>query len=306
MEWSAAIPHRKDSPFGSWAEDLAAAFVKLEPRKLGESPFNGAIQRRDIGQVTLSQVEATKHRVLRLRSHIAHSRDDLCFINLQLSGFARYTQRGHEQFCGAGDLAVADTTEPFEIANSRDFRLYCFAVPRERLPRYFSERPRLKLSATDAGRALSRTLAGYSELCLRSSAPSKFSDLGGAHVVDLISHAPDILADAPAERLNVPVLLSMMLDHIDRHFDDPELCAAALAQRFHCSERYVHKLFASKDCSVGAYVNDRRIVACARNLVDQSHRSRTIADIAFSATSRISTGYSSAATAWLLANSGAE
>ena len=143
MEWSTSIPCREDSTFGSWAADLAAAFVQLEPRKLGEHPFYGKIKRQQIEQVTLSRVEAAKHRVLRLRSHIVRSRDDICFINLQLYGFARYTQRGHEQFCGAGDLAVADTTEPFEIANSRDFQLYCFAVPRERLPRYFCERPRL-------------------------------------------------------------------------------------------------------------------------------------------------------------------
>jgi AraC family transcriptional activator of tynA and feaB len=283
MEWSTSILRREDSPFGSWAEDLAAAFVQLEPRKLGEHPFHGNIKRHETEQVTLSHVEATKHTVLRLRSHIVRSHDDICFINLQLYGFARYTQRGYEQFCGAGDLAVADTTEPFEIANSRDFQLYCFAVPRERLPRYFCERPRLKLSLTDTGRALARTLAGYAELCLGASAPSKISGFGGAHIVDLISHAPEILADTPTERLNVPVLLSMMLDHIDRHSDDPGLCAASLAHRFHCSERYVHKLFAGTGRSAGEYVNDKRVVHCARNLLDRSHRSKTIAEIAFAA-----------------------
>jgi AraC family transcriptional regulator, positive regulator of tynA and feaB len=75
----------------------------------------------------------------------------------------------------------------------------------------------------------------------------------------------------------------MMLDHIDRHSDDPGLCAASLAHRFHCSERYVHKLFACTGRSAGEYVNDKRVVDCARNLSDQSHRSKTIAEIAFAA-----------------------
>jgi hypothetical protein len=69
------------------------------------------------------------------------------------------------------------------------------------------------------------------------------SALIGAHVVDLISHASEILADTSAERVHVPVLLSMMLDHIDRYSDDPELGAATLAAKFRCSERYVHRLF---------------------------------------------------------------
>jgi hypothetical protein len=85
-----------------------------------------------------------------LRSHIAHSKDDLCFINLQLDGVGRYTQRNHEQINGPGDLAIVDTAEPFEIANAYDFKVFCFAVPRQLLPAGFCERPGLTLSATEA------------------------------------------------------------------------------------------------------------------------------------------------------------
>jgi AraC family transcriptional activator of tynA and feaB len=282
MEWSTK-PHQNDRPFGSWADDLAAAFVRLEPRKIAEHPFEGTISRADSAPIQISRVTATKHRVLRLRSHIARSRDDLCFVNLQLEGVGRYTQRGHQQICGPGDLAVADTTEPFEIANCRDFQLFCFAVPRHLLPKNFSERPRLTLSATEVGRALSRTLGGYAELCLSSRPPSGIPAFTGAHIVDLIAHASAVLAEGPSERVNPPVLLSMMLDYIDRHSDDPDLGAAALAVKFRCSERYVHRLFSATDRSVGEHVNDKRILACTRKFLDHGCRNKTIAEIAFAA-----------------------
>src|ERR1700738_4624558 len=115
MEWSAK-PYQTDELFGSCADDLAAAFVQLEPRKIAEHPFQGTISRADAAPIQISRVTATRHRVLRLRSHIAHSSDDLCFVNLQLEGVGRYTQHGHEQICGPGDRAVADTTGPFETA----------------------------------------------------------------------------------------------------------------------------------------------------------------------------------------------
>ena len=102
----------------------------------------------------------------------------------------------------------------------------------------------------------------------------KTSALIGAHVIDLISHAPEILADTSVERVHMPVLLSMMLDHIDRHSDDPELGAATLAARFRCSERYVHRLFATTSRSVGEHVNEKRIVACTRDLLDRNSRSQ--------------------------------
>jgi AraC family transcriptional regulator, positive regulator of tynA and feaB len=282
MEWSTK-PRQTNQPFGSWADDLAAAFVPLEPRKITEHPFEGTIARTDATPIRVSRVKATKHRVLRLRSHISRNTDDLCFVNLQLDGVGRYTQHGHEQICGPGDLAVADTTEPFEIANCRDFELFCFAVPRHLLPSSFCERPRLRLSATEAGRALSRTLGGYAELCLSSRRPSGISAFSGAHLVDLISHASEVLEAVPSERLKAPVLLSMMLDHIDRHSDDPDLGAATLSARFRCSSRYVHRLFSTTSRSVGEHVNDKRILACTRMLLDHTCRNKTVAEIAFAA-----------------------
>jgi AraC family transcriptional regulator, positive regulator of tynA and feaB len=156
-------------------------------------------------------------------------------------------------------------------------------VPRNLLPKGFFGRPRLSLSATETGRALSRTLAGYAELCLGSTRASAAAALTGAHVVDLIAHAPDILAEARCDQMNAPVLLSMMHDYIDRHSDNPELGATMLAQEFRCSQRYVHRLFATTGRSVGEHVNDRRILACMRNLLDRNCRQKTIAEIAFAA-----------------------
>jgi AraC family transcriptional regulator, positive regulator of tynA and feaB len=281
VEWSAK-EHYANRPFGSWADDLAAAFVQLEPRRTIDVPFQGKIVRKEADPIRVSRVAATRHRVLRLRSHIARSTDDLCFINLQVEGVGRYQQRGHVQICGPGDLALVDTTEPFEIANAYEFRLFCFAVPRRLLPSCLLARPRLKLTATEMGRALSRTLAGYAELCLASPLVSDVPALGGTHIVDLISHAPSTLEQVTSETINVPVLLSMMMDHIDRHIVDPELSAAVLALRFHCSERYVHKLFSTTGHTVGEHINHKRIQLCTRNLLD-AQRGETIAEIAYAA-----------------------
>ena len=139
MEWSTkAIEAGR--PFGGWAEDLADAYVPLEPRKIAEQPFQGTISPTDVASIQISRVEAIMHVVLRLRSHIARSMGDVYFVNLQLDGVGRYTQHGHEQICGPGDLAIVDKTEPFEVANCRNFSLFCFAVPRQLLPSVLAER----------------------------------------------------------------------------------------------------------------------------------------------------------------------
>jgi AraC family transcriptional regulator, positive regulator of tynA and feaB len=279
MEWLTE-PRQLERPFGNWANHLAAAFVQLEPREFGEQPFRGAITRTDAGRIKVSLVTATRHRVLRLRSHIARSTDDLCFINLQIEGMGRYTQRGHEQICGPGDLAVVDTTEPFEIANARDFRLFCFAVPRCLLPGKLYERPSLRTASTPAGRALSKILYGYAELCLGQTTGSEVSARYGTHIVDLITQAAYLEEDGSQAQAKEPVLLSMMLDHLGRCVTDPDLSAESLARTFRCSERYVHKLFTATGRTVGQHLNDRRVALCAQRLIDRQER-RTIAEIAF-------------------------
>ena len=122
MEWSTK-PGRPDQPFGSWADDLAAAFVRLEPRRIADQSFAGAISRVEAAPIQISLVTATRHTVLRLASHIALNADDLCFVNLQLEGLGRTTQRGHEQISAPGDLALADTTEPFDYQQSQLFEV---------------------------------------------------------------------------------------------------------------------------------------------------------------------------------------
>jgi AraC family transcriptional activator of tynA and feaB len=281
VEWSAK-QYEANRPFGTWADDLAAAFVQLEPRRIADLPFQGTIVRKDADTIKVSRVTATKHRVLRLRSHIVRSKDDLCFINLQLEGVGRYLQRGHVQICGPGDLALVDTTEPFEIANGCNFRLFCFAVPKRLLPRCIPERPRLKMMATEMGRALSQTLAGYAELCLTSPLAVDVPAPNGSHIIDLLSYAPAALEQVASTSIDLPVLLSLMLEHIDRHIVDQDLSAAVLALRFRCSERYVHKLFSTTGQTVGEHINNKRIQLCTRNLLDAQH-GKTVAEIAYAA-----------------------
>ena len=96
MEWLTKAT-QADRPFGSWADDLADAFVQLEPRKVSDAPFYGAISKADLAPIHISRVTAAPHSVLRQRAHIARGAGNFYFLNLQLGGLSRSVQRGHEQ-----------------------------------------------------------------------------------------------------------------------------------------------------------------------------------------------------------------
>jgi AraC family transcriptional activator of tynA and feaB len=93
MEWSTKAIEA-DRPFGSWAEDLADAFVPLEPRKIAEQPFKGMISRADVASTSRSadaEILPSSTRRSRSRSRIAgilvffalRCRDSCCHVLLQ-------------------------------------------------------------------------------------------------------------------------------------------------------------------------------------------------------------------------------
>jgi AraC-like DNA-binding protein len=53
-------------------------------------------------------------------------------------------------------------------------------------------------------------------------------------------------------------LLRTMLRFIDEHIEDPHLAPGRVANEFHISKRYVHKVFAAAGMTFGTYVPVRR------------------------------------------------
>ena len=60
----------KNGAFSKWADDLAQAFVRLEPQALNDQEFKGEIAKVNTDEIQLSRVTATGHRVRRLKEHI--------------------------------------------------------------------------------------------------------------------------------------------------------------------------------------------------------------------------------------------
>jgi AraC-like DNA-binding protein len=74
--------------------------------------------------------------------------------------------------------------------------------------------------------------------------------------------------------------LQQVQRHIERHLTDPELGVTSLARSFRMSQRNLHKLFAGTGTTVSAYIRERRLAMCRRDLVSRSLMARQVAEIA--------------------------
>jgi len=70
MRWQTTVQPEIDS-FRKWADDLAQAFVRLEPTILNSSsPFTGQIVQTTVGDIQISRVSASGHKVNRLAASV--------------------------------------------------------------------------------------------------------------------------------------------------------------------------------------------------------------------------------------------
>lgn len=270
-------------PFGSWADDLAQAFVRLEPRRTCDTPFSGRIAKASAGRIDISRVEASGHKVARLAEHIRRSTADICFVNLQIGGFGQTGQAGREHQSRPGDLTVVDTTRPYEIIHADMFSLHSLAIPRDDLPRGLRDRGGLRLSATPDGRRVARLLQGYAEMALAARPDDASVPMLGAHMLDLLAYADGIAGAPPERRVSPDTRRAMIEGFVRRNLTDPSLSAQTVAHAFGISARYLHKLFAGADTTFSGFVNDLRLDRAASLLALPDDGNRTILQIALEA-----------------------
>ncbi len=92
-----------------------------------------------------------------------------------------------------------------------------------------------------------------------------------------------VRTEAPARGQAAGVRLEQIGRHLRRHFADPDLTAADVAQAVGVSRRYLHRIYAEEGRSFREELIALRIEACLRAFLDEGQADKTIAEIAFAA-----------------------
>jgi AraC-like DNA-binding protein len=110
----------------------------------------------------------------------------------------------------------------------------------------------------------------------------------GPHLVraflDMLTMIPprDGVAECRESKSALEVRRIQVKTFIDRHFGQPNLCTASIAEHLHVSPRYIQMAFASDDTTPSDYLRQRRLAACASMLKNSAQPTRSITEIALS------------------------
>jgi AraC-like DNA-binding protein len=281
QRWSTA-----DAPpaaqFTRWRELICEAFLDLTPESDLRDGFAGTVTQWSLQAMSIARIDSQRQQVRRTARNIARVPQPGFYANFQVRGTSLMTQHGRSTVLRPGDLAVVDTSEPFQFDFRDDFRQLSLFLPRSLFEHQLGSPVRTATrvgTTTGAGAAVRHALLALTG-----------NTLAGETAARLAVHTAGILAvalDQPVATWATPVrhdgLYAAALADIDEHLADDDLSPPVTARRLSVSVRLLHALFAGREHTYAAEVRRRRLEVAWRTLQDPARTHLRVIDIAVDA-----------------------
>jgi AraC-like DNA-binding protein len=267
---------------GLWADWLGRLFQGLRSDQYGDTDFDGRARTLHAGEVVLTRLEATRHRVTRSPALARSTEQPFLKIVAPWKGCAGVEQKGRETWVTPGQWSIYDTTDSYAVANPERVEHLIVMLPKPML----AERG-LHLDALMARRLGGS--GGISTLALQTmrnafaelpSMPEAAARGVGEAITQLVHLSLLDLAGQATAQTQREALRERIKQHVAQHLADPALTVDAIARALNCSRRQLYNAFAEEPDGVAGYILAQRLLACRRLLADKLHAHRSLTDIA--------------------------
>jgi AraC-like DNA-binding protein len=268
----------------AWREWMRQIFFGLESDLYGDQEVDGHVTTAHAGDVVMTKLEATRHRVMRSQ-RLGHRGDsEYLKIVAPWQGVAVVEQFGRKVSVRPGHWAIYDTSRSYEVANPEYSQHLILMLPRQQL----ADRslPLDQLMGRQVGGSL-----GISRLALEAMRSAylelpNMSSVAARGTGDLLLQLVHLsLLDLAGRELGLAEqegFLDRVRMYVEQQLRNPSLSIDHIATALHCSKRHLHKAFSAEPETLGVYILRKRIEACQRDLKSPELRHLSLTEIAFS------------------------
>ncbi|WP_066361251.1 helix-turn-helix domain-containing protein [Herbidospora mongoliensis] len=277
---TAGVPAKERQDF--WQDVVSTAFVPLEA-VFPDKRFEGKLRATTLGALDVIDVDTTAHAARRTPKLVSSAPSDSLKLGLFVKGRARLEQSGRQVMIGAGEMAIYDTDRPYSLDFDQPTRLVVLMFPRTMLGLSQDRVDLLSCTSIPSDTGIGALVAPF---LLRLAAQLDEVEVrGGAR---LAANVVDLIATMLAARLDATpadpdaarrAMLLRITTYIEGHLGDPGLDPAQVAAAHHISTRYLHKLFNAEGTTVAAWIRERRLERCVRDLRDPHQPGRPVSAI---------------------------
>jgi AraC-like DNA-binding protein len=279
MDTNSVQPHER---VGLWSEWVSRLFLGLKSDQYGDSDFDGRARTLHAGDVVLTRLEATRHRVTRTSALARSDQQPYLKIVAPWKGCAGVEQKGRETWVTPGQWSLYDTTDSYAVANPERVEHLIVMLPKSMLAGRGLQLDNLMARRLGGSGGIS-TLAlhtmrnAFAEL--PSMPPSAARGVGEA-ITQLVNLSLLDLAGQATAQTQREALRERIKQQVAQHLADPGLSVDMLARTLNCSRRQLYNAFAEEPDGVASYILAQRLEACRRMLCDRASEHRSITDIA--------------------------
>jgi len=270
---------------GYWLDVLRGAYGGMDSAVPDEAGFFADMRLRRFRNLCLSRFTYSPVTLTRHVGHIRRADDEMVLFSFQLSGKRDVDQDGRTAKVGAGDVAIYDSTRPYQLRFSEPAETLLAQLPREQFMR--------RMGRTEVFTA--KTLSRQNPLMdavkrflvdlhanVDNGEPATSAKLEVCGIELLLAALSAESGEAVPQPMSRVASLYRLKSYIDAHLHDNRLTPDEVAAACGVSPRHQRSLFAGEGDSPAAYIWAQRLRRCKRDLADPRMRDRRISDIAFS------------------------
>ncbi|MFC4912020.1 helix-turn-helix domain-containing protein [Actinomadura gamaensis] len=273
---------------GWFTETVSRVLMPSEFSPLDSASFHAEGTLLDLGPMQVSRFAYSPLRSRRTPRLIRAGDPEQYQLGLVLGGTAWFAQSGAEAVLRSREMALWDTSRPYESGSGldgRDVEVVVLQIPKAAMPLPSQQVDRLLARRVPAGEGLAAVLSDFL-LSLTANGPGAPAgslaalgdmavELTAASIVQQLGRRPE-----PPAEVRAHALLRRIDGFIDRNLADPGLTPRMIADRHHISLRTLYTLFQDRPEGVAASVRRRRLERCRADLASPRLRDQPVQAIA--------------------------
>jgi AraC-like DNA-binding protein len=261
-----------------WRARSSEAFFPMSISTPTARPFRARLASHRLGAAAIGRVVAEPNVCVRTTRDIAAADPELLRIVVLRHGRTQVRQGDRACTITDGDIAVYDSSRPFEVDAQRPFDLVVCGVPLALLGAHADRLRGLAATRIPGSAPVARLFAGFVEGVAHELGQEPVEQ-AGLELADTLVAFSRALARGE-ERAPASPRLRRVQAWIDLHLADPGLDPARIAAAHFISTRALHRLFEPEGVSVSHWVRARRLEGCRRDLGDPALAELTVAEVA--------------------------
>lgn len=268
---------------GHWASVIAETYFPLSLVFRDPAHFQGSLERRTVGAVSISHLQTEPMQYERRPNHISHAREEEYLITIPRRSPVEFRQLGREVRCDPGGFILERGDEPYRFSYGAPNELCVLKVPRRVLGERVRNPDRLCAKVFDGRSGPGGLFVKMAQLVQESPDASggRAGEVLGRQLIELASLALDSQADVDeGVRSSVRAAhLRRAEEIIRKNLSNAALSPDMVAEACGISKRYLHELFAEANRTVSQYIREQRLIA-ARDLL-QTSPGGSLAEVAY-------------------------